>query len=139
MTVASIMSRDVVAVHPNETLMVARAHLQKMGIRHLLVVEDGRLVGVISDRDVLRAISPFLDSSTEKLRDINTLGRRARDIMTQHVVTVDPDATIEEAAQQMLTHEISSLPVVSDGGKVEGIITSKDVMKHFAEKKAQNT
>lgn len=134
MTVEAIMSCDVVTVNPDESLMVARMHLQKMGIRHLLVVENERLVGVISDRDVLRELSPFLDSSTEKPRDVKTLVRRARDIMAQHVVTIRPEATIEEAARLMLHHNISSLPVISDEETVEGIVTSKDVMKHFAGK-----
>lgn len=123
------MSRDPIAVSPDEALLEIRDLLRETGFHHLLVVEDGRLAGVISDRDVLRMISPFLDTSTEEQRDVNTLLRKAREIMTPDPVTVRPETSIEAAALLMLEHDISSLPVVGEGGSVEGVVTSKDLLR----------
>jgi acetoin utilization protein AcuB len=128
-TVADLMTRDVRSVTPDEYLLVLNDLFRKHRIHHLLVVEDGALVGVISDRDVLRAISPFLGTTAEQHRDARTLEMRAREIMTRQPITITPEAPIQAAASLLLAHDISCLPVVSDGGTVHGIITSRDVLR----------
>ena len=133
MTIDAIMSRDVVTVGPNESLMTIRQLLHQRGFHHLVVVEDDQLIGVISDRDVLRTISPFLDTLTEEQRDVRTLSRQAREIMHTPAVTARADTSVEDAASMLLDHNISCLPVVDDGGQLEGIITSKDVLRHYIE------
>jgi len=131
MTVDSIMSRDVEVVAPDVTLMEIQDELRKHGFRHLLVVDDGALVGVISDRDVLRVISPFLDTLSEAPRDVKTLMRSAREVMRENPVSVQPDTSVEEAAGLLLEHTISCLPVVSKNNQIQGIITSKDLLRHL--------
>lgn len=131
MTVDSIMSRDVEVVAPDVTLMEIQDVLRKRGFRHLLVVEDGALVGVISDRDVLRAISPFLDTLSEAPRDVKTLMRSAREVMRDEPVSVSPDTSIEEAAGILLEHTISCLPVIGEGEQIQGIVTSKDLLRYL--------
>ena len=133
MHVHAIMTRHPAAVPPDATLMEIRGYFSSRGIHHLLVVEGERLVGVISDRDVLQAISPFLDTYAEDYRDAGTLTREAREIMSRDPVTIGPDATVEEAAALLLEYEISCLPVVSRRGSVEGILTSKDVLKYSSQ------
>ena len=96
----------------------------------MLVVEDGELLGVISDRDVLRAISPFLDTYSEEHRDIQTLARPAREVMRTDPITVAPDTEIEDASHLLLDHAISSLPVV-EGTELVGIVTTKDLLNHY--------
>lgn len=130
MTVDSIMSRDVVTVPPETPLMDIRKRLQERGFHHMLVVEDGELLGVISDRDVLRAISPFLDTYSEEHRDIQTLARPAREVMRTDPITVAPDTEIEDASHLLLDHAISSLPVV-EGTELVGIVTTKDLLNHY--------
>lgn len=130
MTVEDIMSRDLVTVAPDTTLMEIRKLLYEGGFHHLLVVENDELRGVISDRDVLRAISPFLDTYSEEQRDVQTLARAAREIMRMDPITVTPDGEIEEASQRLLDNKISSLPVVEDGELV-GIVTTKDLLHHY--------
>lgn len=134
MTIQDIMSSDVVTVTPGTALMEIRKLLHQRGFHHLLVVEDEKLQGVISDRDVLRALSPFLDTRSETARDVRTLTKDARDIMRDDPITVAPDANIEDAAQVLLENSISSLPVVDDTGKLLGIVTTKDLLEHYTAK-----
>lgn len=130
MTVDGIMTCEVVTVAPDTTLSDVRAQLHAGGFRHLLVVDEGALVGVISDRDMLRALSPFLDTYSEKHRDVRTLGRPAREIMRGDPISVAPGTDVEEAATLVLDHSISSLPVVEDG-EILGIVTTKDLLRHY--------
>ena len=130
MTVEDIMSREVVTVPADTALMDIRKRLHEGGFHHILVVDDEELLGVISDRDVLRAISPFLDTYTEEHRDVQTLAQPASEVMRTELITVAPTTDIEEAASQLLDHDISSLPVV-DEGKLVGIVTTKDLLNHY--------
>lgn len=123
------MSRDVHSVTPDEYLLVLNDLFRKHRIHHLLVVEDDALVGVISDRDVLRAISPFLGTMAEQHRDARTLEMRAGEIMSRQPITVTPDATVQAAASLLLAHDISCLPVVDDDGAIHGILTSRDMLR----------
>lgn len=130
MTVEDIMSREVVTVPADTALMDIRKRLYEGGFHHILVVDDGTLLGVISDRDVLRAISPFLDTYTEEHRDVQTLAQPASEVMRTELITVAPTTGIEEAASQLLDHDISSLPVV-DRDELVGIVTTKDLLNHY--------
>lgn len=130
MTVDEIMSRELVTVSPDTALMDIRKRLQEGGFHHMLVVEDGELRGVISDRDVLRAISPFLDTYSEEHRDVQTLTQPASEVMRTDLVTVAPNTEIEEASNRLLEHGISSLPVVEEDELV-GIVTTKDLLNHY--------
>jgi acetoin utilization protein AcuB len=131
MTVETIMSRDVVTVRPDAALMEIRGLLDQKGFNHLLVTEeDNTLCGVISDRDVLKAISPFLDTYSEEHRDVKTLSQPASAIMQSEPITVTPETTIEEASQILLDNRVSSLPVVEEDELV-GIVTGKDMLEYF--------
>ena len=130
MTVDGIMSREVVTVSPDTALMDIRKRLQEGGFHHMLVVEEGALCGVISDRDVLQAISPFLDTYAEDHRDVQTLAQPASEVMRTELITVTPDTDIGDAANKLLDHDISSLPVV-DGEELVGIVTTKDLLHHY--------
>jgi len=131
MTVDTIMSRDVVTVRPDAALMEIRGLLDQKGFNHLLVTEeDNTLCGVISDRDVLKAISPFLDTYSEEHRDVKTLSQPASKIMQSEPITVTPETTIEEASQILLDNRVSSLPVV-EGDELVGIVTGKDMLEYF--------
>jgi acetoin utilization protein AcuB len=118
------MTREVVVLSPQTTAAEALALCRERRIRHLPVLGEGRLVGIVSDRD-LRSAAPALGdperaSALEKIR--------ASDVMTRDVVTARPDDPIEEAANRMRERRIGCLPVVEDGALV-GILTSSDVME----------
>ncbi len=130
MTVDGIMSRDLVTVDPGTALMDIRKRLQEGGFHHLLVVENDELLGVISDRDVLRALSPFLDTYTEEHRDVQTLAQPASEVMRSEPITVAPSTEIKDASRLLLDHDISSLPVVEQN-ELAGIVTTKDFLNHY--------
>ena len=131
MTVDGIMSRDLLTIGPDTTLTEIRTRLYEGGSHHLLVVDDSELLGVISGRDVLRALSPFIDTYSEEHRDIQTLSQAALKVMRTDPITVGPETETEEAARLVIEHDISSLPVVANAELV-GIVTTEDLLHHYA-------
>jgi acetoin utilization protein AcuB len=126
--VRDAMSREVVTLGPEASAAEAWAVCQEMGIRHLPVVEEGRIVGLVSDRD-LRDISPPRGSGGER----DTLGWVSlRDIMSTALVTIHPLDTIDHAARELHQRKIGCLPVVAEE-RLVGIITSSDMMRTLAE------
>jgi len=118
------MTREVVVLSPETTAAEALAICRERRVRHLPVLEEGRLVGIISDRD-LRSAAPALGDPgrAEALGEI-----RISEVMTSDVVSARPDDPIEEAANAMRERRIGCLPVVEDDALV-GIVTSSDVME----------
>ncbi len=135
MSVASIMTRKVVTVEMDDTLLTISMIFENVKFHHLLVVEGRKLVGVISDRNFLKAVSPFLKTASETKRDLETLWKRAHQIMSRNPITVNPETSIEAAAQLLLEKNISCLPVVSPLGGIEGIVTWKDILRFYLEHK----
>jgi acetoin utilization protein AcuB len=103
-TVGQIMSRRVVTVSMDETLAKAQALFNEFRFHHLLVVEHQQLVGVISDRDLLKASSPFTGTMNETTRDRATLEKRIHQIMNRALITVDSETTIDHGAHQDPSH-----------------------------------
>jgi acetoin utilization protein AcuB len=122
--VKDFMAREVVVLSPETTAAEALALCRERRIRHLPVLEEGRLVGIVSDRD-LRSAAPALGDPgrTEALQNL-----RISAVMTRDVVSARPDDPIEEAANTMREKKIGCLPIVEEDELV-GIITSSDVME----------
>lgn len=117
MIVGKRMTKEPITVEPEDLAIRAAHKMQAGGFRRLPVVSDGKLVGIVSDRD--------LREHRGHLEQVKLNG-----IMTERPVTVTPATTIEEAARIMLERQIGGLPVIADG-KLVGIITSSDVMGAF--------
>jgi acetoin utilization protein AcuB len=125
------MSRVVVSVPGRTPVAEGRALLQKERIRHLLVVDEGRLMGIVTDRDIrLNLPSPATSLS---IWEINHLLARLTvgEVMTKGVIVIDPGRDAREAARIMLDHKIGALPVL-DGDSLVGIITETDLLRAFA-------
>ncbi len=127
--ISTIMTKKVVTVDMDTTLKTICSIFEKKRFHHLLVIEEEKLIGVISDRDVLGAISPFLNTLAEQARDLSTLKKRAHQIMSRKPITITKDTDLKDAARIMLRENISCLPVVSLDGGIEGIVTWKDFLK----------
>ncbi|QIN82525.1 CBS domain-containing protein [Rubrobacter tropicus] len=118
------MAREVVTLSPGETAGEALGLCRERHIRHLPVLEDGRLVGVVSDRDLRSATPAFGDPArAAALAEI-----LVRDVMARDVITARPDDPIDEAANTMREKGINCLPVLEEDELV-GIVTSSDVME----------
>jgi len=133
MSVAKIMTREVLMIGMDDTLETVLEVFQKHKFHHLLVVEDDELVGVISDRDLLKEMSPFLNTLSEKRRDKETLTKKAHQIMTRKAISIDGSTPIEDAAKILLQKSISCLPVLTPEGKIEGILSWKDLLRLYVE------
>ena len=125
--VRDAMTRDVITLEPEESAARAWGICREKKIRHIPIVENDRLVGLVSDRD-LRDVSPPRESRDQE----NTLGWvRVRDIMTRDIAVIGPLDTIDHAARDIYDRKIGCLPVV-DHGELVGIITSQDMMRTLA-------
>ena len=126
-----LMSGPPITVGLDATLGTVRQVFVSHGVQHVLVVEDSVLRGVVSDREVLRALSPYLDTASEQARDLQTLRRPVHQVMDHHPVTVRPDAGLDEVARLFASDRFSWLPVVEAGGHPLGVITWRDLLGHF--------
>lgn len=131
MLVETIMSEPVHCILPEVTLAELREIFSRIKYHHLLVARDSHLLGVISDRDVLRMSSPYLDTANATAHDQSLLETKAQDIMSTTLITAKKDTLIDAAAILLLEHNISCLPVVSMNGAIEGILTWKDMLKYY--------
>jgi acetoin utilization protein AcuB len=132
MFVGERMSRPVISVSPDDPINEVLAMFRNEHIRRAPVMKDGKLVGIISDRDLLNA-SPS-SATTLSVWELNYLISKVKvkDVMTKKVITVNADIPIEEAARIMADKKIGGLPVVSSD-KVVGMITETDLFKTLLE------
>lgn len=130
MYVQDIMQKQVVTVTPETRLPDAMRLMRERGFRHLPVIADVGLVGIVSDRDVKRAMVSVPRPVAGAERNSLDGDVRMVDIMTRSVITAGPTFTVEEAARVMVAERISALPV-TDGGRLVGIITETDVVALF--------
>jgi acetoin utilization protein AcuB len=122
MLVKNRMSRPVVTVRQDADFQKALALMQEHRLRRLPVVDgEGRLVGIVVERDLLVAAMRYLQSRVE-----------VGDVMTRDVITVGPDTDLVDVARTMLARKIGGLPVV-DEGRLVGIVTESDIFKRFVE------
>jgi acetoin utilization protein AcuB len=134
--VSDWMTHDPVTVSPDATLAVAWQLMQENEIRRLLVF-DRELLGVITMSDILRTM-PVAGTEADREKRLQMTTRTVRDVMTYDPVTVDPEDTIQEAAELMLEYEVSGLPVIS-GQRPVGIITESDIFRLVVESWAEQT
>lgn len=112
MNTSAIMTRDVVVVSPTVSVGAAVHMLDRLKIRHLPVVEGSRLVGILSDRDLVK----------------HGAGVACAKAMTMAPVTCSPQASIGRVAQLMLEYKIDSIPIVTASGALKGLVTSTDLL-----------
>jgi len=134
MTVEKIMTKTVVTVEMYDSLSVIQNIFNNTSFHHLLVVELGKLVGVISDRDLLKALSPNIGTAAESIKDTATLNKKAHQIMSRQVISLPPSAGIYQAISIFNEHDISCIPItknlVDDSGEeVVGILSWRDILK----------
>ena len=129
MLVSNWMSKPVITVDANDSMHDAIKLLKENHIRILPVMEHGKLVGVITDRDLKRASAS--DATTLEIHELLYLlcEIKVKNIMTKDPITVPPDFSVEETAQILLKHKISAVPVVKGQGQVVGIITQTDLFR----------
>lgn len=131
MFVGNRMTKHPVIVSSDTKVDEAIRLLKTNNIRRLPVVDDGKLVGIVTDKDLMR-VTPSAATTLAKY-EINSLlaGIALREIMSKSVISVNESAPIEEAALLMSRNRVSGLPVTSDVGTVVGVITETDIFDAF--------
>ena len=129
--VRDVMTREVRTVGPNDRLRVADELMQQGGFRHVVVLDEGRVVGVVSRRDIFHGALAWSLGQGKKAHETRLAASPAKDVMATNVVSVDPDAPLAEAAALLRKHQIGCLPVVA-GDRLVGILTEGDFLALLA-------
>ena len=127
MPIQDIMSTKLVIVSMDTDVDQLQTYFDNLKIHHLIVAQDKILQGIISDRDVLRCISPYLGTAAENERDTRTLKKKAHQIMTRNPFTVEKSDSIKKAARIIIDKNVGCLPVVDEQKRLLGIVTWRDV------------
>ena len=129
MLVSNWMSKDVITIDVDDSMQEAVNSLKQHHIRMLPVIKKGKLVGIVTDRDLKKASAS--DATTLDIHELIYLLAKIKvqSIMTKDPITVPQDYTVEETAEVLLENTISGAPVVDQNGDVVGTITQTDLFK----------
>ena len=131
-TVRDIMTSEVTTLDRNDSLQLAKDIMTLGRVRHFPVVEDGKVVGVVSQRDLYKASLGSVMKYGEKAQRSFLEGIAIKEVMNDPPITIAPHATVQEAARLMMEKKIGCLPVL-EGPKLVGLITETDMLKLVAE------
>jgi len=131
-TVSKIMATNVVALDRNASLGSAKNIMDRRRLRHFPVVENGNVVGVVSQRDVFRASLASMLGYNERTEKAFLDNLSIKGIMSDPPITVTADTRISEAARLMVEKKVGCLPVV-DGKRLIGLVTDTDFLKVLGE------
>jgi CBS domain-containing protein len=127
-TVSDIMTRQVVTLGRNDSLHLAKDILSLDRLRHFPVVDEGIVVGVVSQRDLYKASLGSVLKYGEKAQQTFLQGITVKEVMSEPPITVTPHVSIQEAARLMMERKIGCLPVL-DGAQLVGIVSETDMLK----------
>ena len=130
MPISDLLTTKLVTIKTSQTLREIEPMVARHRIHNLLVMEGVRLVGLVTDRDLFRNLSPFVHTQVADERDAFLLERTAGQIMNKQLVIIEPHAGIRDACRLMLEEAVSLLPVVEDG-KLVGVVSWKDILRYF--------
>lgn len=132
MLVKDVMKTQLVTLNVDSKLGFANDIMYLGRIRHLPVVKGDTLAGILTQRDLYRAsLTSILANWKENKEFLDSI--RVSEVMSKNVVTINPDATIVEAAQVMVDKKVGCLPVVKEKDKLVGLITETDVLQYFVD------
>ncbi len=132
MLVKDVMKTQLVTLNADSKLGFANDIMYLGRIRHLPVMKGETVAGILTQRDLYRAsLTSILTNWKENKEFLDSI--KVSEVMTKNVITVSPDATIEEAAQIMIDKKVGGLPVVKEKNKLVGLITETDVLQYFVD------
>ncbi len=147
MYIKDIMTKDVITVTLDDNVEKCASLLIKHNLSGLPVLDDsGKLVGIVTEGDLIRRASRikgpavlevlggmiYLDSPKKFMDELKSaMGQKAKDIMTEKVVTIEPDQTIEEGATLLVEKNVKRLPVINKKGELVGIVSRRDIMNYL--------
>jgi CBS domain-containing protein len=147
MLVKDVMSKNVITISPQDSIIQALEKMAENNISGLIVVKNEKVVGVISESDILRvfkssvpeikafasatlSILLLLEKEMELFGEMKKVGKlKVKDLMSKKVFSVKPEDTILEAARIMSKKDVRRLPVIDENGKLVGVISRTDILK----------
>src|SRR5258706_13497118 len=129
MVIEDVMSRSVVTLKPEQTLRDAIDLLRSKHIRHLPVVEAGKLVGIVSDRDVKRTTPSLVGGIERDEYDEALDATKVSRFMTRDPITVSPRTGLKAAVAIFIERKVGALPVIGPDGALAGIVTEIDLLR----------
>ena len=131
MILKEIMSRNVVTVELDDNLALVKEMFDHGKFHHLLAMDNGELLGIVTDRDLFKALSPNIGTSTESYKDSATLKKKVHQIMSRRPMVLHEDATIDDAIELFNVHGVSCIPIVTGDNKLVGILSWRDILKNM--------
>ena len=127
-TVAALMSGPLITIAPDAELWQARAMMQSHGVHHLLLRDRGKIVGIVSDRDIAHRLS-HARGDVASPHEEEAMHRRVFQVASYDIASIDVGATIEDAAALILERSVSALPVTDGARGYVGIVTTRDLLR----------
>jgi acetoin utilization protein AcuB len=132
MSLAKIMSTNLLTLEMDDDLSKAKAIFEQHNVHHILVLNETELVGVVTDRDIYKHLSPTIGTKNETPRDHSMLQKKLHLIMNRNLITAQKEVTLNEAVLLFYDNHISCLPIVNDKMEPVGIISWRDILKVVA-------
>jgi CBS domain-containing protein len=131
-TVRDIMTKEVTTLERNDSLQLVKDIMTLGRVRHFPVIDDGKLVGVVSQRDLYKASLGSVMKYGEKAQRAFLEGIAVKEVMNEPPITVAPHTSVQEAARLMMEKKIGCLPIL-EGAELVGLVTETDMLKLVAE------
>ncbi|MBV1881095.1 MAG: CBS domain-containing protein [Pseudomonadales bacterium] len=138
MNVKKIMTHSIVTVELDDSLKMVKEIFDSVSFHHLLVLDEGKLFGIVSDRDLLKAISPNIGQAAETEKDLATLNKRVHQVLSRKPITVSSQADIYDAIAIFNENRISCIPVVDENNVPVGILSWRDILKVIGTKRKKS-
>lgn len=127
------MSKGLITLYLDDDLNKAKELFSLHNIHHILILDDDdKLAGIITDRDLFKHLSPTVGTNKESYKDVSLSQKKMHQIMAREIVTANEALSINEAVVIFYDEHISCLPVVDENNKPVGIITWRDILKVIA-------
>ena len=136
MKITEIMSSPPITGTLDDFLSEVKEMLAVNNTKHLVIIEEGKLMGVLSERDLLLAISPYVNSNVYTTRDLATLNQRVGQILERHPLYLDDQAELEDAIDMFDKNHISCIPIVDANFVPVGVVTKSDIIRFYNKKRA---
>ena len=136
MKITEIMSSPPITGTLDDFLSEVKEMLAVNNIKHLVIIEEGKLMGVLSERDLLLAISPYVNSNVYTTRDLATLNQRVGQIVERHPLYLDDQSELEDAIDMFDKNHISCIPIVDADFVPVGVVTKSDIIHFFNKNRA---
>ncbi len=129
MSIDKLINKSIVIVEMDDSLRTIKEIFDNVRFHHLLVVESGKLFGIISDRDLLKELSPTAGTDFETTADLITLKKRAHQILTRKPITLPEKAETHDAVSIFINNNVSCIPIINEANEPIGILSWRDLLK----------